>query len=399
MNHHPKKRTRRWPARTPKLALAALVATTAALPATATAATTLPWLPAGTSTTPSLSLPGLPAWTGTTPWWTNLPGWSSLPINTQPASPPASGGTPPPPPTGGSTAGKGTTFSGTYTSSAGSRNYTGYIPSTYKAGTAVPLVVVLHGCTQSADVIRQLTRFDQLAEAKGFIAVFPEQPKSANQFNCWNFFQDAQMHRGSPEPSLIAGITDWVKQHYSIDSHRVYVAGLSAGGAMASVMGATYPDVYAAIGVGSGCEYDASATCAGYKSTDPAQAAQAAYNEMGSRARPLPVIAFQGDQDTTVPPVNADQLVAQWRGTAQLAGDPTTEATTQTVQGQMPNGGRAYSVRYFVDGHGRDLVEYWLVHGMTHAWSGGCGCEQYSDPAGPDETAAMYAFFMSHAMP
>jgi poly(hydroxyalkanoate) depolymerase family esterase len=401
---HPKRQPTKRLARLPRIALGALLAAMVALPATAAASLSLPGLPAGATTLPagattlpSFSLPGLPGWTGTTAWWTQLPGWSTLPGSSTPAPPPTggSGGTGG---TGGTTPLKGAAFSGTYTNSAGSRDYIGYVPSTYKSGTAVPLVVVLHGCTQSADVIRQATRFDQLAEAKGFITVFPEQPKSANQFKCWNFFQDAQMHRGSAEPSLIAGITNWVQQHYTIDSKRVYVTGLSAGGAMASVMGATYPDVYAAIGIGSGCEYDASATCAGYQSTDPTQAAQAAYTEMGSRARPLPVIAFQGDKDTTVPPINADQLVAQWRGTAQLAGDSTTEATTQMVNGTTP-GGRTYTVHHYVDGNGKELVEYWVVHGMNHAWSGGCGCEQYTDPAGPDATAATYAFFMSHPMP
>jgi poly(hydroxyalkanoate) depolymerase family esterase len=267
----------------------------------------------------------------------------------------------------------------------------------------LPLVVVLHGCTQSADVIRQSTRFDQLAESKGFIALFPEQPSSANAQSCWNFFQDAHIHRGSGEPSLIAGITNLMQQRYSVDPHRIYVAGLSAGGAMASIMGATYPDVFAAIGVGSGCEYAATATCAGYKSADPAQAAKAAYAEMGSRARPMPVIAFQGDKDTTVPPINADQLISQWQQTADLADDaqangsiPSTVAKTQ--QGQVP-GGRSYSQRSYPDGKGGELMQYWLVTGMGHAWSGGCSCEQFTDPQGPDESAAMYAFFAAHPMP
>jgi poly(hydroxyalkanoate) depolymerase family esterase len=251
--------------------------------------------------------------------------------------------------------------------------------------------------------MRQLTRFDQLAETKGFIAVFPQQPSSANQFSCWNFFQDADMHRGSGEPALIAGITQWVQQHYTVDAHRTYVTGLSAGGAMASVMGATYPDVFAAIGIGSGCEYAATATCAGYKSADPTQAAQAAYKEMGSRARELPVIAFEGDQDTTVPPVNGDQLVQQWQLTDNMASGSASTGTLSssppsTVNGQVPNG-RSYTVSSYADAQGHTYLQYWLVHGMTHAWSGGCSCESFSDPQGPDATAAMYSFFLDHPMP
>jgi poly(hydroxyalkanoate) depolymerase family esterase len=299
--------------------------------------------------------------------------------------------------------GTGATFSGNYTGSAGTRAYTGYVPSTYVAGTAVPLVVVLHGCTQTAEVMRQLTRFDQLAETKGFIAVYPEQSSSANSLSCWNFFQDAHIHRGAGEPALIAGITNLMQQRYTVDPHRIYVAGLSAGGGMASVMGATYPDVFAAVGVGSGCEYAATATCAGYQSADPAQAAKAAYAEMGSRARPIPVIAFQGDKDTTVPPVNADQLISQWQQTADLADDAAANGSVpakaaKTEQGQVA-GGRSYTVRSYSDSKGGELMQYWLVQGMGHAWSGGCSCQSYSDPQGPDATAAMYAFFAAHPLP
>jgi poly(hydroxyalkanoate) depolymerase family esterase len=377
--------------------LLVIAAVTVAVPATSGAAT----------------LPGMPAWSGTSPWWTKLPGlgqagWSP-PVNgaPQPPPPPAppTGGGGTPPPAGGEaiTPGKGASFSGTYTSSAGTRDYTGYVPSSYKPGTPIPLVVVLHGCTQSANVIRQLSRFDQLAEAKRFIAVFPQQPSSANYQSCWNFFQDAQTHRDSGEPALIAGITDWVQQHYTVDAKRTYVAGLSAGGAMASVMGATYPDKYAAIGVGSGCEYAATATCAGYKSADPTTAAQAAFKAMGSYARPMPVIAFQGDKDTTVPPVNADQLVQAEQVANDWADDGAENGSIPRAQsswnfGRAP-GGRTYTVKHYTDGHSHELAQYWVVNGMGHAWSGGNPAAQYADPAGPDESAAMYAFFMAHPAP
>jgi poly(3-hydroxybutyrate) depolymerase len=124
---------------------------------------------------------------------------------------------------------------------------------------------------------------------------------------------------------------------------------------------------------------------------------------MGARARPIPVIAFQGDQDTTVPPVNADQLVSQWQLTNDLADNGSRDGsvsrtTLRSVTGRVP-GGRSYTIRYYGDEHSNELVEYWLVHGMAHAWSGGCGCQAYADPSGPDETAAMYAFFSAHKLP
>ncbi|MDX6584594.1 MAG: hypothetical protein QOI10_3778, partial [Solirubrobacterales bacterium] len=265
------------------------------------------------------------------------------------------------------------------------------------------LVVSLHGCTESADQFRQLTRWDSLAEAKNFIVVFPQQSANNNQLKCWNFFQTASMQRDAGEPSLIAGVTRWVQSHYTVDARRTFVNGLSAGGAMSSVMAATYPDLYAAAGIGSGCEYAATAACAGYKSSDPVQAGKQAYAAMGSHARAMPVILFEGDKDTTVPPVNAQQLVQQWQMTDDLADDAAANGSipvqpTSVAPGQVPNG-HAYTVTTYSDGHSSELIQSWLVAGMSHAWSGGCSCAQYSDPAGPDETAAMYAFFVNHPMP
>jgi len=298
------------------------------------------------------------------------------------------------------TAATGTLTSGDYTGPEGNQHYELYIPSTYNAGTPMPLVVALHGCTQTADQFRLLTRWDALAEAKGFIVVFPQQDPNSNQFKCWNFFQDGHMHRSAGEPKRIAAVTSFIARNYAVDAHRIYASGLSAGGAMASVLAATYPDLYAAIGIGSGCEYAATAACAGYKSADPAQAGRQAYKEMGPRARPMPFIAFQGDADTTVPPANADQLVQQWLLTDDLADDGAANgsvpsAPANTTPGFAP-GGRFYTVRTYADSHKAELAKYWVVRGMKHAWSGGDPSQPYSDASGPDETAAMYAFFLSH---
>jgi poly(hydroxyalkanoate) depolymerase family esterase len=291
----------------------------------------------------------------------------------------------------------------TYTGIGGSLPYETYVPSTYVRGTPVPLIVALHGCTQSAAKFRQLTRFDALAEAQRLIVVFPEQSSNANRLNCWNFFENEHMKRGAGEPAMIAGITQRVRAQYTIDPHRIYAAGLSAGGAMASIMSATYPDVFAASGIGSGCEYAAGAACAGYRGVDPEQAGRQAYDAMGSRARMMPVIIFQGDKDKTVPPANAQQLIQQWQATGDLADNGARDhsvptAPIDTAAGRVP-AGRSYKVANYSDGHGRELIQYWEVQGMAHAWSGGCACEAFADPTGPNETAAMYAFFMSHPAP
>ena len=304
---------------------------------------------------------------------------------------------------GAATAATGTLSSADYTGPEGTQHYELYVPSTYKAGTPMPLVVALHGCTQTGDGFRLLTRWDALAEAKGFIAVFPQQDANSNNQKCWNFFQDAHMHRSGGEPALIAAVTRSIASSYAVDPHRVYATGLSAGGAMASVLAATHPDLFAAIGIGSGCEYAATATCAGYKSADPVEAGKAAYTEMGPRARPMPFIAFQGDKDTTIPPINAEQLVQQWLVTDDLADDGALNGSlpavpAKTTDGQAP-GGETYTVRNYVDKGSVELAQYWVVHGMGHAWSGGDAAQPYADAAGPDETAAMYEFFASHPAP
>ena len=292
--------------------------------------------------------------------------------------------------------------SANFSGPAGATHYQLYVPSSYSPATAVPLVVALHGCTQTADSFRQLTRWDTLAEAKGFIVVFPEQDTDSNSLGRWNFFADASMHRGGGDAARIAAVTSLIENTYNVDPGRVYVNGLSAGGGMASVMAATYPDYFAAIGIGSGCEYAATAACAGYQSADPKQAAQAAYREMGARAHLMPFIDFQGDKDTTVPPVNADQRVQQWLLTNDLADDGTANRSVATTAASTASGGsgsRTYTISTYRDKAKNELGTRWVVHGMTHAWSGGNASLPYSDAAGPDETAAMYEFFMRHPDP
>jgi poly(hydroxyalkanoate) depolymerase family esterase len=303
----------------------------------------------------------------------------------------------------GAAAAQGSSVRNTYSSDAGTRSYELYVPSTYKPGTRVPLIVVMHGCTQTAAKIRALTRFDQLAESKNMIVLYPEQSSQANFLSCWNWFTPANMKRGAGEPAVIAGMTQLVQDQYSIDPHRIYAAGLSAGGAMASVMSATYPDIFAASGIGSGCEYAATPTCAGWRSADPEQAGRQAYDAMGGKARQVPVIIFTGDKDTTVPPINAQQAATQWQTTNDWADDGKRNRSVSSwptrVNFGRVSGGRSYRVTHYSDAGRRELIQSWVVSGMGHAWSGGCSCAQYADPAGPDETLAMYNFFMSHPAP
>jgi poly(hydroxyalkanoate) depolymerase family esterase len=312
---------------------------------------------------------------------------------------------------GGSSGGGGSTSpttlpgqltNGSYANSSGTLSYELYVPSTYRSGTPMPLVVALHGCTQTADVYRQLSGWDTEAESKGFIVLFPQQSTSRNAESCWNWFQQADMQRGSGEPAIIDGMVTSVEQQYSVATQRVYVAGFSAGGAMANVMAATYPDVFAAVGVGSGCEYNG-LPCVGAPGPAATQTGQEAYQAMGSFARVMPAIVFQGDADDIVAPANAPLIVQEWQVTDNYVDDgaPTgaiPTASTSTVNGTSA-GGQSYTITSYGNGAGGELIEYWLIHGMNHAWSGGSSTEQYADPSGPSETAAMWAFFSSHALP
>ena len=305
-------------------------------------------------------------------------------------------------PTLPASAATGTTFTGTYSNAYGSRYYRGYVPSSYTPGTAIPLVVVLHGCTQTAADAEAGTRFSSLAESRGFAVVYPEQSTSANLSRCWNWFQTINQKRGQYEPSLIAGITSWVKSHYTIDAKRVYVTGMSAGAGMSVIMGATYPDLYAAVGSNAGCEYGGY-PCGLSGGPDPVNQGLAAYNAMGAFHAPVPVIVFQGDADATVPPVNAEQTIQQWISTNDYADDgahngsvPTTRSSTSS--GSVA-GGYTYDVDYYRNAAGANLEQRYLIHGMGHAYSGGSTAGSYTDPKGPDATAITYDFFLAHARP
>ncbi|HLY31350.1 MAG TPA: PHB depolymerase family esterase [Ktedonobacterales bacterium] len=309
-------------------------------------------------------------------------------------------------------ASSGTFTQYTYNGSAGSRPYYVYTPANYQVGTPVPLIVMLHGCTQTPTDFANGTQMNTLADQDQFIVVYPQQTSTYNSLECWNWFQTADQSRGSGEPAIIAGIVQTVEQttsQWTIDTNRVYVAGMSAGAAMAVIMGATYPDIFAAIGVHSGLEYQAatSETAATMAQSQggpsPTQQGQAAYNAMGSAARVVPTIDFQGQSDYTVYPVNGDQVIEQWMQTDHLASNGSYNASfsspSTTTNGQVSgSGGHSYTVETWNDTNGNEIEEYWKINGMGHAWSGGSSSGSYTDPNGPSATNAMYSFFMNHPM-
>jgi len=275
----------------------------------------------------------------------------------------------------------------TYSSPAGSRAYRLFVPSRYRE-QPLPLVVMLHGCTQSPDDFAAGTRMNFLAEEQNCFVVYPAQPSQANQAKCWNWFRTADQQRGRGEPSLIAGITRQIMDDYLVDRKRVYVGGLSAGAAAAAIMGATYNDLYAAIGIHSGL------ACGVATDLPSALVAmrqgRSDHRVISGDRPPVPTIVFHGDRDTTVHPNNGDQILEQSLG--------TMSTQKKVHRGQVP-GGHAYTRTILSDANGRGMLEHWNIHGAGHAWSGGSPAGSYTDPRGPDATREMLRFFLEHSLP
>ena len=285
------------------------------------------------------------------------------------------------------TQGKGAPAQGTFTAhsftnQAGMRPYKLYVPAGYN-GQPMKLIVMLHGCTQSPDDFAAGTRMNQAAETQGFLVAYPGQISAANMQKCWNWFRPADQARDGGEPALIAGITREIMAGYAIDPARVYVAGLSAGGAAASIMGQAYPDLYAAVGVHSGL------ACGAARDLSSAMAAMhsGSTGRGAAGGRAVPTIIFHGQADHTVNPRNAEQVAAQAAADAALT---TREETGRSA------GGLAYTRTLFLGGDGSPLIERWLVQGGGHAWFGGSEAGSYTDPRGPDATSEMLRFFAAH---
>ena len=293
-----------------------------------------------------------------------------------------------------------------YRDESGERPYRLYVPGGYR-GQAVPLVVMLHGCTQDPDDFAAGTGMNELAERIPFLVAYPAQPPAANRYRCWNWFDPRHQDRERGEPALIAGITRQVAAAYNVDPARVYAAGMSAGGAMAAVLGATYPDLYAAIGVHSGLAYRAGQSplsawlAMNAIGACPHRQAPIAFGGADSAARVVPLIAFHGDEDETANVANGHQLLAQWARSNDLADDGVengtiTDRPARTIRGRVP-GGRAYTRLVYRAGN-RTIMEKWIVHGMGHAWSGGSPDGSYTDPGGPAASEQMLRFFRGHRL-
>src|SRR5258706_14413521 len=277
-----------------------------------------------------------------------------------------------------------------FTNRAGTRAYKTYIPAR-DGRRARPLVVMLHGCKQHADDFAAGTRMNELADEMGFFVVYPEQPAAANLSRCWNWFKAANQERDQGEPSLIAGISREVIARYNADPRRVYVAGLSAGGAMAAIMGHAYPDLYVAIGIHSGLPYAAArdfpsalAAMRGLNATlDPRYHASA--------FQTVPTIVFHGDLDTTVHARNGERVIAQASPTA--SGRAASAIALPTVE-KGEASGRRYTRTTHADKSGKTPLEHWLVPRPGPARSGGSPKGSHTHPPRPPAPPAVIRFFL-----
>ncbi len=303
-----------------------------------------------------------------------------------------------------------------FSNQAGRLAYKVYLPAGPLAQPPA-MVVMLHGCTQSADDFAQGTQMNRLADAQGLLVVYPEQATAANASRCWNWFQPQDQRRDAGEPSLIAGAVRAVAQQHGVDVRRIFVAGLSAGAAMAVTLGETYPDVFAAVGAHSGLPYgsaqDVASALAAMKggrglaaSLQRMPGAGAAPRKQARQA--VPVIVFHGDRDHTVQHSNGAQIVqqaldahaAQTTQSASAAdaahatpdGAGALRATSHT--GVAP-GGRGFTRVVHANAAGQACVEHWTLQGAGHAWSGGHAGGSYTDASGPDASAEMLRFFLA----
>jgi poly(hydroxyalkanoate) depolymerase family esterase len=299
-------------------------------------------------------------------------------------------------------------LSGTVSTSSGNRNYKLWVTPGLLKRKPSPLIVMLHGCMQKPEDLATLSGMNEIADRNGFLVVYPEQIIEANPLKCWNWFDPKHQARDAGEPALLAAIVKQVQSSNRVDPKRIFVAGISAGAAMAVVMGVAYPDLFNGIGVCAGLEFKAGTSvdtgllAMKQGGPDPRQQGLIAFKAIGENLggkskRRMPVIVFQGDADPYVNPLNAEQVINQWRKTNDYLddrknNDSVKDQPARTDAGSVP-GGHEFTKSIYNDRAGRLLMEKWMVKGLGHAWSGSPTAGPFADPKGPNASLEMWRFF------
>jgi poly(hydroxyalkanoate) depolymerase family esterase len=257
----------------------------------------------------------------------------------------------------------------------------------------MPLVVMLHGCGQTASDFALGTGMNELAEQLQVLVLYPEQTADVHWNKCWHWYDPTHHRRGEGEPALLAGLTQSIAAEYAVDRARVAVAGLSSGAAMAVILGRTYPDLFSAVGCHSGLAHGSATDSAGAIVAMRDGADPDTLPQTGLLAG-VPTIVFHGDADATVHQHNSAGVVRQ-SVESYVAHRPDGRANLRIVEETGESGGRAFTRHIHAEKSGTVLVEHWTVHGAGHAWSGGTPQGSYTDTRGPNASREMLRFFLN----
>lgn len=283
------------------------------------------------------------------------------------------------------------------------RAYKVYVPSYYHRRRALPLLLMLHGCTQDPDDFAAGTEMNHYAERFGLIVVYPEQPKRANDQKCWNWFRVGNQLRDAGEPAELVAIVERVGAEFAVDRERIYVAGISAGACMAITLAATYPDVFAGVGTCAGVPYRAANTALGAYATMRGSATASLFRLPMLTIQPSglpapPLIAFQGSADDVVAPINGERLIEQWTSFYQSAFENASpnfpDVKQRRVLPRNPASERAFDLQLWSDPAGRPLIAYYLIDGLGHCWPGGSTRGSFTDSLGPRASRLMLDFLL-----
>lgn len=291
-----------------------------------------------------------------------------------------------------------------YESDVGSLRYQVYLPPQFDGKTQLPVMMAIHGCGMTGygwNSMKSTTQFNRLADREGLIVVYPTQRMFRNMINCWNSTDPREQHRYSGEPALLAGVARQVVEEYNADPAQVHVAGASSGAGAAVILAVTYPDVFATVTSVAGGEYGLNQVNPDDPgSTPPDYTARQAWSQMGDRARQVPLLVIQGEEDAVVPPLVATRLVGHWTAVGDFVDDgllnDSLNLVEETTTVPSEQGRHSYTHTTITAPEGTSLVESYLVQDMEHVWPGPAGEGIYIDHAGPDASAIIWDFAKRH---